>query len=274
MAKKLSVIVPTFNESGNVEELARQVGEALQGIDYDIWFIDDSDDDTPEVLMKLSDRDPACHYHHREGEAQTGLATAVTEGFDMADGDFLACMDADLQHPPAILRPMYAAMLSGADMCIPSRLIKGGSDGGLNIVRKFISGTARWMGKAALSSLRKVSDPTSGLFMFRKDMLKDAKLSPIGWKIMVEVLAMCDYKLIVEIPYEFHDRNSGESKISKKVTLQYIEQLKDLRRRGIRHDSVIVTRWSPEFTENMVRKYCPQAAFDKDQDDKEKTENA
>lgn len=257
MGKKLSVVVPTFNEAGNVEELAHQVGEALEGIDYNIWFIDDSNDNTPGVLKELCDKDTHCRYHHREGAEQTGLATAVIEGFNMADGDFLACMDADLQHPPAILRPMYAAMLSGADMCIPSRLIKGGSDGGLNIIRKFVSGTARWMGKAALSSLRKISDPTSGLFMFRKEMLEGAELQPIGWKIMVEVLAMCEYRLIVEIPYEFHDRNSGESKISKKVTLQYIEQLKSLRGRGIRHDSAIVTRWSPEFTKSMIDKYCP-----------------
>ena len=256
MPKKLSVVVPTFNEADNVGELAKQVGEALWGIDYDIWFIDDSNDNTPEVLKELCGSDSHCHCHHREGAEQTGLATAVIEGFNMADGGFLACMDADLQHPPAILRPMYAAMLSGADMCIPSRLIKGGSDGGLNIIRKFVSGTARWMGKAALSSLRNVSDPTSGLFMFRKEMLQGAELRPIGWKIMVEVLAMCDYSLIVEIPYEFHDRNSGESKISGKVTLQYIEQLDDLRKRERRHDSVIVTRWSPKFTEEMVRKYC------------------
>lgn len=263
MSKKLSVVVPTFNEAGNVEELAKQVGEALQGIDYNIWFIDDSNDDTPDILKELCEKDKHCRYHHREGEAQTGLATAVIEGFHMADGDFLACMDADLQHPPAILRPMYAAMLSGADMCIPSRLIRGGSDGGLNIIRKFVSGTARWMGKAALPSLRNISDPTSGLFMFRKEMLDGAELDPIGWKIMVEVLAMCEYRLVVEIPYEFHDRNSGESKISRKVTLQYIEQLKNLRGRSLNHDSVIVTRWSPEFTKSMIDKYCPKAGEDK-----------
>ena len=57
MSKKLSVVVPTFNESGNVKELAKQVGEALQGIDYNIWFIDDSNDDTPEVLKELCDED-------------------------------------------------------------------------------------------------------------------------------------------------------------------------------------------------------------------------
>lgn len=257
MGKKLSVVVPTFNEAGNVAELAAQVGEALKGVDYNIWFIDDSNDNTPEVLEALCREDTHCHFHHREGDQQTGLATAVIEGFHMADGDFLACMDADLQHPPKVLRPMYAAMLSGADICVPSRLIRGGSDGGLNIVRKVVSGTARWMGKFALSSLRNISDPTSGLFMFRKGMLDGADLRPIGWKIMVEVLAMCEYRLVIEIPYEFHDRNAGESKISKKVSMQYMEQLKDLRGREIRHDSVIVTRWSPAFTESMIRKYCP-----------------
>ena len=212
MRNKLSVVVPTYNEAGNVGNLAEQIGDALKDIDYDIIFIDDSTDDTPEILKKMSEKNSHVKFEHRVGES--GLATAVIRGFNIADGDFLACMDADLQHPPAILRPMYAAMMSGADFCIPSRLIKGGSDGGLNIYRKFVSGTARWMGKAALPCLRKVSDPTSGLFMFRKKILDGADLQPIGWKIMVEVLAMTDYHLIVEIPYEFHDRTSGESKLS------------------------------------------------------------
>ncbi len=256
MKNELSVIVPTFNEAGNVEELVKQIGIALEGVVYEIVFIDDSNDETPELLAKIAEHNAHVRYEHRTDKS--GLATAVLRGFEIAEGDFLACMDADLQHPPAILRPMYAALLSGADICIPSRLIKGGSDGGLNIYRKFVSGTARWMGKAALPCLRKVSDPTSGLFMFRKTMLKGADLQPIGWKIMVEVLAMTDYSLIVEIPYEFHDRTAGESKLSKKVTMQYIEQLMDLMHRGIKHGHILVTRWTPEFTDRMVQKYIEQ----------------
>ncbi len=251
--KKLSIVVPTFNESGNVGYLAERIDKALNGIDYNIFFIDDSTDDTPDVLKKLSENDPHVRFEHRENEK--GLATAVIRGFNIADGDFLACMDADLQHPPEILRPMYAAMMSGADMCIPSRLITGGSDGGLNLYRKFVSGTARWMGKVMLPCLRNVSDPTSGLFMFRKDMLEGADLQPVGWKIMVEVLAMTDYRLIVEIPYSFQDRNSGESKLSKNATMEYIEQLAGLTKRGIKHGKVTVTRWSPDFTDRMVEKY-------------------
>ncbi len=252
-SKKLSVVVPTYNESGNVETLAEKIGKALEGVEYDIWFIDDSTDETPAVLEALSKKDSHVRYEHRINEK--GLATAVIRGFEIADGDFLACMDADLQHPPEILRPMYAALCSGADICVPSRLIKGGSDGGLNLYRKFVSGTARWMGKIMLPCLKSISDPTGGLFMFRKEMLNGADLQPVGWKIMIEVLAMTDYSLIVEIPYKFQDRNSGDSKLSKDATMQYIYQLFGLMKRAKKHDGVLVTRWSPEFTEKMVEKY-------------------
>lgn len=251
--KKLSIVVPTFNEKGNVENLVRQIGDALENIDYEIVFVDDSTDETPEILEKLSKENDHVFYEHRTGE--TGLATAVIRGFRIARGDILACMDADLQHPPQILRPMYAAILSGADFCIPSRLIPGGDDGGLNLYRKFVSGTARWMGKILLPCLRKISDPTSGLFMFRKECIKNADLKPVGWKIMVEVLAMSEYSQVVEIPYAFQDRESGESKLSGKVTMQYIEQLLGLMRRATKRKGITVIRWSSEYTDNMVKKY-------------------
>ncbi len=251
--QKLSVVVPTYNEKGNVENLVRQVDDALQGIDHEIVFVDDSTDETPEILERLSKENPNVSYEHRVGE--TGLATAVIRGFRIAKGDILACMDADLQHPPKILRPMYAAILSGADFCIPSRLIPGGDDGGLNLYRKFVSGTARWMGKILLPCLRKVSDPTSGLFMFRKECIDNADLKPVGWKIMVEVLAMSEYSTIVEIPYAFQNRESGESKLSGKVTMQYIEQLFGLMKRATKRKGITVIRWSSGYTDNMVKKY-------------------
>ena len=241
LMERLSVVVPTFNEKGNVENLVQQVGAALEGIDYEIVFVDDSTDETPGVLEKLSKENPHVRYEHRVGE--TGLATAVIRGFRIAEGSILACMDADLQHPPKILRPMYAAVLSGSDFCIPSRFIPGGSDGGLNLYRKFVSGTARWMGKIALPCLRKVSDPTSGLFMFRKECIENADLQPVGWKIMVEVLAMSEYETIIEIPYSFQDRESGESKLSGKVTMQYIEQLFKLMKRATKRRGIKVIKW-------------------------------
>ena len=249
----LSVVVPTFNEKGNVENLVKQIGDALKGIEYEIVFIDDSTDETPEVLQKLSEENDRVRYEHRVNES--GLATAVIRGFRIAKGDFLACMDADLQHPPAILRPMYAALRSGADFCIPSRLIPGGDDGGLNWYRKFVSGTARWIGKIALPCLRKVSDPTSGLFMFRKECIAKADLRPVGWKIMIEVLAMSEYSSIIEIPYAFQNRTSGESKLSSKVTMQYLQQVLALIFRASKRGGITVTRWTNSYTENMVKKF-------------------
>ncbi len=238
----ISIVVPTYNEEENVGNLVNQIDYALRGIGYEVIFVDDSTDDTPKTIEKVMEENPNVRMKHRETEK--GLATAVLEGFSLAKGDYIAVMDADLQHPPAILRSMYAVMETGIDFCIPSRFIPGGSDGGLGPYRKLVSGVARYIGKIALPSLRKISDPTSGLFMFRRNVIEGADLRPIGWKIMVEVLAMGSYKSVVEIPYRFQARPAGESKLSSKVTVEYLKQVADLMKRGRKQSDVTVTRWS------------------------------
>lgn len=247
---KVSVVVPSYNEKDNVVNLVTQVDEALQGIDHEIIFVDDSTDDTPQVIENLMKVNSGVRLKHRDDEK--GLATAVLLGFSMAEGDYLAVMDADLQHPPAILRSMYAAMETGVDFCIPSRFIPGGSDGGLNLYRKFVSGTARYIGKIMLPCLRHITDPTSGLFMFRREAIKDADMRPIGWKIMVEVLATATYSTVIEIPYSFQDRTAGESKLSGKVTMEYLKQLCELMKRGKKQKNVKVTKWSSERVEKAL----------------------
>ncbi len=240
----LSIVIPTFNEGKNIRSLVEQIDEALTGIPYEIVFVDDSRDNTPEIIKEVAEDYPAVRMEHRTGEK--GLATAVLKGFSIASGEYLACMDADLQHPPAVLKYMYKAMESGADMCIPSRLIPGGDDGGLNWYRKFVSATARKIGQWMLPCLRKISDPTSGLFMFRREVIARADLQPIGWKIMVEVLAMGTYSKVIEIPYRFQQRAEGESKLSGKVTLEYLKQLKNLRKRYNKANHYNVERWSTQ----------------------------
>jgi len=222
-------------------------------INYDILFVDDSTDSTPEVLEAVSSERPNVSYIHRENEK--GLATAVLLGFRKAGGDYLACMDADLQHPPEILLPMYVALEAGADMCIPSRLIPGGSDGGLNWYRKFISGTARKIGQIMLPCLRKISDPTSGLFMFRRNIIADADMRPIGWKIMIEVIATSRFSKIIEIPYTFAERLSGESKIDSQATVQYLKQCVDLNKRAVKDNNIEVIRWTSAETDKNVSEF-------------------
>ncbi|MCR4656766.1 MAG: polyprenol monophosphomannose synthase [Lachnospiraceae bacterium] len=248
--KTISIVVPTFNEAENVGNLVNQIDYALKGIPYEIIFVDDSNDETPDKIRDIIDEmGDMIRLRHREGE--TGLATAVLEGFSLAEGDFIAVMDADLQHPPRILRSMYVALLRDAEVCIPSRFIPGGSDGGLGPYRKLVSGVARYIGKIFLPCLKKISDPTSGLFMFRREIIEGADLEPIGWKILVEVLAMGNYTRVIEIPYKFQARPAGESKLSSKVTLQYLEQIKGLMKRAPKHKNTKVVRWTPERLKAM-----------------------
>ena len=237
----LSVVVPSYNEGGNVEALVKETDKALTGIDYEIVFVDDSTDNTPEVIERISEKYPQVRLIHRENEK--GLATAVLRGFQEAKGAYLACMDADLQHPPITLKYMYYALEEGADVCVPSRFLPGGSDGGLNSYRKAVSWTARKIGQKILPPLAKLTDPTSGLFMIRRQVIEGVDLRPVGWKIMIEVLAMGNYSTLVEIPYRFSERHSGESKLSKDATMQYLQQVKELRKRYNRANEFKVIRW-------------------------------
>ncbi len=249
--KKLSVIVPTFNEGENVKPLYEGVRDALKGIPFELLFVDDSVDDTPDRIRALQENAPEVRLIHRDTDK--GLSSAVIRGFAEAEGEFLAVMDGDLQHPPKLLRPMVRCMEEGFDLCLPSRFVPGGSDGGLNIIRKFVSWTARKCGNISLRSLRKFSDVTGGYFMLRRGILEGAELKPLGWKILVEVLAMTRYEKVCEIPYTFEERNAGTSKISMKVTLEYLQQLRELRHREVRKPAVSITVKSPKEVADLEK---------------------
>lgn len=250
---KLSIVVPSYNESGNVANLVEQVDAALGTIEHEIIFVDDSTDNTPEVIEGIMKNNSNVRLEHRTDEK--GLATAVLKGFSLAEGDYIAVMDADLQHPPAIMKSMYAVLETGVDFCVPSRFVRGGSDGGLNLYRKIVSGTARYIGKILLPCLHKISDPTSGLFMFKKEVIDGADMRPIGWKILIEVLATGTFKSVVEIPYKFQDRTAGESKLTTKVTMEYLKQVFELMGRGKKQRDMVVTVWTPERLAAEEEKY-------------------
>ncbi|MDD4801646.1 MAG: glycosyltransferase family 2 protein [Syntrophomonas sp.] len=217
----LSIIIPTYNEKKNVLHVAEQIRSILTN--YELIFVDDSNDNTPEFLEYLTTIDLRVKYEHRQNER--GLGTAVVRGFELATCDIIAVLDADLQHPPETLVTMLKAIEDGADIVIPSRFISGGNDGGLNPARKIISATARYLGKAFLSKLRPISDATSGFFMFRKEVIQGIGLKPIGWKILIEILARGKYHQVTEIPYHFQARAAGDSKMSGKEQLNYLRHL-------------------------------------------------
>jgi dolichol-phosphate mannosyltransferase len=233
---KVSIVIPTFNERDNVKSIATRIQSVLSesGLvkDAEIWFIDDSRDDTPEVLAQLSRENALVHYIHRE--ERRGLGTAVVEGFSHCEGQYIIVMDADLQHPPELLPVLIQKLDEGADVVLPSRFIPGGSDGGLNAFRKLVSWTARTIGRLAIRRLRHVTDCTGGFFGIRREVIQDVELNPIGWKILMEILVKGRYETLVEVPYQFTARDAGESKMSLTEQWNYL-----------RHIAVLVSQ-SPE----------------------------
>ncbi|GIO12914.1 dolichol monophosphate mannose synthase [Cohnella xylanilytica] len=193
-------------------------------VSYEIMFVDDSDDETVRRLEGLARSDSRIRYLHRDNGS--GLSTAILEGFAIAQGDWFIVMDADMQHPPESLpRVIEAIRLEGADIIVPSRFIPGGSDGGLNVWRKLVSWTARMMARMSLRKVRSITDPTSGYFAVRRQAAFSKELNPIGWKILLEILARSEYNKVVEIPYSFEARDLGSSKFNWKEQANYVRHL-------------------------------------------------
>src|SRR6266566_2745614 len=217
----LSVVVPTRNEHDNIGPLLESLQNALRGLRVEIIFVDDSDDDTPEVIENaaraMSSSEFQIHLEHRlAGVAQAGgLATAVVHGMNRAQAEYVAVIDADLQHPPEQLRVLYdLAIAQGVDLVVASRYIKGGSYGGLaGVGRRFVSRGLKWAAKLLFpGQLHRISDPLSGFFLLRRSLLADISLRPIGYKILLEILIRCQWRQVLEVPYHFQARAHGQSK--------------------------------------------------------------
>lgn len=237
MHYELSVVVPTRNERDNILPLLEALHSALHGLHVEVIFVDDSDDDTPAIIENvaktMSSSLFAIYLEHRlAGEARAGgLATAVVHGMNRAQAEYLAVLDADLQHPPALLRVFYNhAVVQNADLVLASRYIKGGSYQGLDGVgRRFISISLKWLAKLLFpKKLLRISDPLGGFFLLRRSLLSGVSLRPIGYKILLEVLIRCSWQRVLEIPYHFQARTYGQSKANMRqgiLALQHMQRL-------------------------------------------------
>ena len=114
----VSVIVPTRNEAGNIRVLAERVAASLSGagFNWEVIFVDDSDDDTPRRIEALEDALRVTLLHRPLGRRPGGLSGAVVEGFLHARGDVLVVMDGDLQHPPEAV-PLLGPVRARESLC-------------------------------------------------------------------------------------------------------------------------------------------------------------
>jgi dolichol-phosphate mannosyltransferase len=185
------------------------VAAVLEGIDWEIIFVDDdSPDGTAAAVKAIGESDARVRCLRRVG--RRGLAGACIEGMLASAATYVAVMDADLQHDETLLRPMLQEMRERAcDVVVGSRYVA-----------------------AALATLLtrrmlhvEVTDPMSGFFMLRRDTVERlaGHLSTQGFKILADILASADGGLRVrELPYGFRTRRHGESKLDNQVALDFL----------------------------------------------------
>ncbi len=212
------------------------MGKALTGSRAEIIVVDDSDDGTPGALAGCA---RSCHLsvrllHRSPGSRDGGLSGAVIAGALHARGRWVLVMDGDLQHPPkAAVMLAETAIRHDCDLVVGTRYAGNGSsqDGLAGSRREMVSSWATRMVKGAFPRrLAMVSDPLSGLFVFRKSAVDLNRLKPTGFKILLEILVRNPVARVAEVTYTFAPRHAGESKASVREGLTFLRHVIRLRR--------------------------------------------
>ena len=225
---ELAVIVPTFNEAENIEELHGRLLKVLEGARWEMIVVDDdSTDGTPDKALAIADQGYDVRVIRRIG--RRGLSTAVIEGMMATPARYLAVIDADLQHDETVLMPMLERLRQGdVDLAVGSRYVEGGGVGEWNSRRARMSNFATMVAQKVVGA--KLTDPMSGFFMIRRDALERTvrQLSGEGYKILLDLFASARPKLkFAEFPYTFRPRLHGESKLDAAVLWEYLVLILD-----------------------------------------------
>jgi dolichol-phosphate mannosyltransferase len=226
---ELAIVVPTFNEAGNVAELVARIDRALQDREWEAIFVDDaSPDGTAEALRAIARTDRRVRVIERIN--RRGLSSACIEGMMATGAPVIAVMDADLQHDPALLTDMLARLKGDRelDLVIASRFVAGGGTGDWGADRVALSEQASRIARLVLKA--DLADPMSGFFMIRGPRFRELapRLSGIGFKILLDLLTTARRPLrFAEVPLVFHRREVGESKLDHVVALEFLIALYD-----------------------------------------------
>src|SRR5690606_1142853 len=223
--QRLTVVVPTYKEVENIPLLVERLAAVRErrGFALDVMFMDDDSRDGSAEAVQVMGL-PWVQLVTRTTER--GLSAAVLDGLRRATGDVVVVMDADLSHPPETIPDMLGELEAGADFVLGSRFVSGGTtDDEWGIFRWLNSKVATLL---ALP-LAPVKDPMSGFFMLRRStFLAGRDYQPIGYKIGLELLVKCNCKKPVEVPIHFQDRQFGDSKLSLREQLRYLQHIRRL----------------------------------------------
>ncbi|MEL0221875.1 MAG: glycosyltransferase, partial [Deltaproteobacteria bacterium] len=226
----LSIIIPTYKEAGNIQNLIEEILEYCDRDSLEILVVDDnSQDGIDEQIRLIYER--GINVTLLQRLENRGLATAVKFGMDRANGKYLVCMDADLSHPPAVIPKMLRVLEDkrAVEVVVGSRYVEeGGFAGEWNQYRQWNSKISTMLANLVIHDLG-VKDPMSGYFCIRKEVYQRAAyIKPIGYKILLELLVKCGCSKVVEVPITFRERAKGESKLNLREQMNYLNHLSRL----------------------------------------------
>ena len=220
--RSVSVIVPTYKEIENLPLLTERLEKVRQKhlLSLELLIMDDDSQDGTKELVSSMDKDWITLVVRKKNR---GLSRAVLEGLRLARGDVLVVMDADLSHPPEQIPEMLVALGKGTDFVMGSRYTTGGlTDASWSLFRWLNSRVATIFARPFTS----VKDPMSGFFALpRKTFESACELNPIGYKIGLELMVKCNLHRIEEIPIHFKNRQFGQSKLTLREQMKYIQHL-------------------------------------------------
>ena len=220
----ISIVIPTYKEAANLPHVTKAAADALvpRGLRYEIIFVDDDSQDGSEAICaKLAETDPV-RIAVRKGAR--GLATAVIHGIELAAGEIVVVMDADLSHPASVIPEMVERLETGeSDFVVGSRYVAGASiDEGWSLFRRLNSLVPSVLARP----LCHLKDPMSGFFAIRRsDMPASSTLSPLGYKVALEIFVKGNFERASEVPIHFADRQYGESKLTFSEQLDFLRHL-------------------------------------------------
>lgn len=232
-ARDITVVVPVLNEAENIAPLVGMLRDALDGLDWEVLFVDDdSADGTADAVHAIARDDPRVRHILRV--THPGLANSCIQGMLSSSADVLCVMDGDGQHDPRVIRELRACVLDGGtDVASAARDLRAVDSHSLRPLRQRLSRAGNALGRAALK--RDTTDPLSGFFAIRRDaFLRVVRtLSDSGFKLLFDIL-MSDPKLRhVEIPHTFRPRLHGASKLDALVMWQFAALVVEKLARGL-----------------------------------------
>ncbi len=222
-APEVSIIVPTYNESGSVGTLLARIEAAVVGkaISCEILVMDDSP--TAETVDAARAAPLSIPLRAIRRTGARGLSEAVMEGIREARGRFVLVMDADLQHPPESIPELVRALREGADFVIGSRYLPGACAPKFSALRRLNSWGASLLCRPLLHA--RVTDPMSGFFACSRYAAAPADLRATGYKIGLELLVKTHPAKLAEVPITFGARHADASKMTLREQGKYVQHL-------------------------------------------------